>query len=85
MMVDVREGAGVVYCPPLLELYDNDDDDDCKPIGRDDSDYIKGDFDFISDDKKNRYVSYYENDDNNDDYKSSNDSKSDEKIEKNEK
>jgi hypothetical protein len=65
MMVDVREGFGVVFCPPLISLYD-DNDDDCKNIGigRDDTDYIKGDgdFDFIVDDKNRRIISYYEED-----------------------
>lgn len=88
MMVDVREGAGVVFCPPLISLYD-DNDDDTKPMGRnDDSDYIKGDFDFITDDnKKSKYVSCYEEDDsnNNDDYKHSNESSASYKNEKTEK
>lgn len=85
MMVDVREGCGVVFCPPLISLYDDSNDDDCKHIGRDDTDYIKGDFDFIADDKKSRIISYYEEDDNADDFKSSNDSLYDMKKEKSEK
>ena len=71
----IREGYGVIFCPPLVSVYDDDvQSDDFKSFGKDYNDYVKGDFDFIEADNKNRY---------NDDDKISNDSY--EKHEKNEK
>ena len=80
IIIIILLGCGVVFCPPRISVYYYDiHNDDFKLNGKDYSDYIKGDFDFIETDTKQ--IKRY-----NDDNKNSNDEiLYNEKYEKNEK